>query len=109
MISFRPMDKTTALLTALGILALLAIAFFAVFRGKGKLRVKSPLGSLNAEGENPPPATMVPGGVKIRDAEAGGNLQAESRGPGGVDLEKVKAKGDITAFGSSTSQRSPKI
>jgi hypothetical protein len=102
------MDKTTALLIGLGILALLAIAFFAVFRGKGKLNVKSPLGSLKAEGENPPPPATVPGGVKIKDAEAGRNIRAQSQGAGGVDLEKVKAKGDITATSSSTDQPSPK-
>jgi hypothetical protein len=102
------MDKTTALLIGLGILALLAIAFFAVFRGKGKLSVKSPLGNLNAEGKNPPLPAMVPGGVKIKDAEAGRNIRAQSQGAGGVDLEKVKAKGDITATSSSTDQPSPK-
>lgn len=102
------MDKTTAVLIGLGILALLAIAFFAVFRGKGKLSVKSPLGSLKAEGENPPPPATVPGGVKIKDAEAGRNIRAQSQGAGGVDLEKVKAKGDITATSSSGDKSSPK-
>ena len=103
------MDKTAAILIALGILALLAIAFFAVFRGRGKLSLKSPLGSLKAEGENPPPPGAVPSGVKIKDGEAGGSIRAQSDGPGGVDLEKVKAnKGDIIATSSSAEKKSPK-
>ena len=93
-----PMNAPTIALIALGILALVAIAFFAVFRGKGNIQMKGPGGvSLKAEGENPPPPAAVPAGVKIKDAEAGRDLCAHSTGPGGVDLEKVKAKGDIDA------------
>ena len=95
------MDTGTVALIALGIVALVAIAFFAVFRGRGKVRLKGPGEmSLKAEGENPPPPAAVPAGVRIKDAEAGQNLRAQSTGAGGVDLEKVKAKGDIEATSS---------
>jgi len=86
------MDATTATLVGLVILALLVIAFFSVFRGKGKFSIKTKLGEARAEGENPPPPTAVPAGVKVHEAEAGGTLRAQSTSSGGVDLAKVKAK-----------------
>ena len=93
------MDPTT--IAVIAILALVAVAFFAVFRGKGKLQMKGPGGmSLKAEGENPAPPAAIPAGVRIKDAEAGQNVRAHSTGPGGVDLEKVKAKGDVEARSS---------
>ena len=98
---FDPMDGSTLAVISLGILALVALAFFAVFRGKGEVQLKVPGGvSVKAEGENPAPPASVPAGVRIKDAEAGRNLRAQSTGPGGVDLEKVKAKGDIDATSS---------
>ena len=90
------MDFTVAALIGLGILALLLIAFFAVFRGKGRFKVKTQFGEATAEGENPP-VTSVPAGVRIRDADAGKNVHAHSGTSGGVDIEKVKAAGEIQA------------
>jgi hypothetical protein len=46
--------------------------------------------------------------VKIKDGEAGGSIRAQSDGPGGVNLEKVKAKGDITAISSPSEKPRPK-
>lgn len=91
------MNVTEATLIGLGVLAVVIIVFFAVFRGKGKFKIKTKLGEASAEGENPPPPAHVAGGVKIKDAEAGGELSAHSSDTGGVDLEKVKAKRDISA------------
>ena len=91
------MDKRTASLIALGIVALLLIAFFAVFRGKGKFSLKTMFGTVKAEGENPLPPKNVPGGVKITGAEAGRDITARSSSEGGVELERVKAKGNIDA------------
>lgn len=91
------MDKLTASLIGAGILAVVVIAFFTIFRGKGKLWIKTRFGQVKAEGENPPPPNAVAGGVKIKGADAGRNLTAHSSDEGGVDLEKVKAKGDIKA------------
>jgi hypothetical protein len=103
------MDTKLVILVAFVILVLVAVAFFAVFRGKGKLRIKGPGGiALNAEGENPPPQAAVSAGVRIKGAEAGRDLHAESIGAGGVDLENVKAKGDIGATSSQGSSSSPK-
>ena len=87
------MDKTTAALIALGILALVFIAFFAVFRSKGKGKIKGPFGtSLEVEGANEPAAQP---GVRVKDAQAGGNIRAQDSAGHGVDAEKLKAKGDI--------------
>lgn len=91
------MDTTTAAIVGLCILALVVVAFFTVFRGKGKFKIKTKFGEATAEGENPPVPTAVPGGVRIKDADAGGNLRARSTGVGGLDLEKIKAKGEIDA------------
>ena len=91
------MDKMTASVIALGIVALLLIAFFAVFRGRGKFSLKTMFGTVKAEGENPTPPKNVPGGVKISGAEAGRDITALSKGEGGVELDKVKAKGNIDA------------
>jgi hypothetical protein len=94
-----PSDMTTnqTFLIALGILALLIVCFFLVFRGQGKFKIKTKLGEANAEGENPPPPAKVVAGVSLKGAEAGRNLTAESMSEGGVGLEAVKAGGDLKA------------
>jgi hypothetical protein len=90
-------DTTTATLIGLCILALIVIAFFTVFRGRGKVQIDTKFGKLKAEGENPPPATTIPAGVKVKDTTAGGSLIAHSSSEGGVDAEGAKAKGEIRA------------
>lgn len=90
-------DNMTAALIGLCILALIVIAFFAVFRGRGKVQIDTKFGKLKAEGKNPPPPTTIPAGVKVKDANAGGSLIAHSSSEGGVDAEGAKAKGDIHA------------
>jgi hypothetical protein len=92
------MDKTLAIVMVAGIFSVLVIFFFTRFLGKGKLKVKVPLGGeVSAEGSNTLPPSTTPAGVKIRDAEAGKDVRAQSSGVGGVDLEKVKAAGRIEA------------
>ena len=92
------MDASQLPLAALAILALVALAFFAVFRGRGKVQLKGPFGtSVKAEGENPAPPANIPSGVKIKNADAGKNLVAHSSASGGVDLEKIRAKGNLAA------------
>jgi hypothetical protein len=91
------MDTMTLLLIGLGILALVVIAFFAVFRGKGKVQLDTKFGKLKAEGENPPPPKAVPAGVNAEDVNTGGSLIAHSSSEGGVHAKGAKAKGDIRA------------
>jgi hypothetical protein len=99
------MDKTIATVIVMGILALVFVAFFVVFRGKGKGKIKGLFGTgIEVEGANDPrPAT----GVRIKDAQAGGNILADNKGAGGVDLEKVKAARDITARNSPNQVEPP--
>ena len=102
------MDKTLAIVIVAGIFSVLVIFFFTKFLGKGKFKVKVPFAEVSAEGSNPPPPATTPGGVKIKDAEAGKDLYAESFGSGGVELEKVKAKGAIEARHSPGDSRPKK-
>ncbi len=82
-------------LLALVIVVMFLYALFAFIRGKLKATVETPLAKISIEGENPPPPAKIPGGVKITDAESGARIIARSTGEGGVELEKVKAEGDI--------------
>lgn len=91
------MDTNTILLASFIILALLIVFFFIRFKGKGKFTIKTKLGEANAEGENESSPTAVPAGVSIKDGEAGRDVQAHSRGAGGVSLERVKAKQSLSA------------
>jgi hypothetical protein len=90
------MDKTTAIVIVLGILALVFIAFFAVFRKSGKGKIKGPFGTgLEVEGSNEQPQT------RIKEVEAGGNIHIGENGGREVDAYKLKAGGHVT-IGSLT-------
>ena len=91
------MDTTTQILLAFGIIALVALAFFAVFRGRGKLDLKGPGVRLKAEGENPPPPAAIPAGVNVEKAKAGRDLLAHSASEGGVSAQGAEAKGSLKA------------
>lgn len=95
------MDKTTAIVVGLAILALGFMAFFAVFRSRGKGKIKGPWGmGLDVEGSNEQPPTRVKG------VEAGGNVRVTETGGCGVDASKLKAKGDV-GISSSASGGTP--
>jgi hypothetical protein len=80
----------------LGILALVFIAFFAVFRKSGKGKIKGPFGTgLEVEGSNEPRQTC------IKEVEAGGNIHIGENGGRGLDAYKLKAGGHVT-IGSLT-------
>jgi hypothetical protein len=90
-------DKTTAILIALGTLALVFIIFFLVFRNKGKGKIKGPFGmGIEVEGSN----ESLPG-VKVTGMQAGGNIRATDSSGRGVSAEKLKAIGDIDISNSS--------
>src|SRR5690349_241782 len=103
------MDKSTYALIALGIIGLLTVDFFAVFRGKGKMKIKMPGGiSMEAHGENPPPhgASTVPSNhARISDARShAGGATAESHG-GSATIERVEAYGDLRASADSRTDK----
>jgi hypothetical protein len=104
-----PSDMTTnqTLLLALGSFAVLIVIFFRSFSGKGKFSIKSKLGEVRAEGENPLPPGKVATGVSIEGADAGGNLTAHSASEGGVGVKGAKVGGHIKAT-HEPGQPSPK-
>ena len=92
------MDAKSAMLIALGILAIVFIVFFLIFRSKGKGKIKGPWGmGIEVEGSNEPVSKP---GVKIKGAEAGGNVRATDATGRGVDIEDIKAEGDIDVSSS---------
>jgi hypothetical protein len=96
------MDKTTAIVVALGILALVFVGFFAVFRTRGKGKLKGPWGmGLDVEGSNEAQQT------RVKDVEAGGNVRVAETGGRGVDASKLKAGGDVDISSSSGGGTSP--
>jgi membrane-bound ClpP family serine protease len=87
------MDKTTAALIGLVILALVFIAFFAVFRNRGKGKIKGPFGmGIDVEGSN---ESQSKAGVTVEDAQADGSIRAKDGTGQGVAAKKIKAGGDI--------------
>src|SRR4051812_47720337 len=101
------MDTTTAALIGLGVLVLAIIAFFAVFRGKGRFSIDTKFGKVKAEGENPPPPSAIASGVRMHDIDADRDVVGHSSSlAGGVDIEKAKAtKGSVK--GTHTPGESP--
>lgn len=96
------MDKTTAIVVVLAILALVFVAFFAVFRTRGKGKIKGPWGmGLDVEGSNEPQQT------RVKDVKAGGSVRVTESGGRGVDASKLKASGDVEISSSSGGGTSP--
>jgi hypothetical protein len=89
------MDTTLATVMALCVLALAAIAFFAVFRRRGKATFKSVLGEAKFEGDNDGPPDRIASGVNASGAKAGRNLRAHSTAAGGVSAIGAEAGGDL--------------
>lgn len=90
------MDPTTAKIVAAIVLAVLLVVFIVRYGGRGKIRIRTLLGEASAEGEHQSPTHRL-SGVKVKDAAAGRDLMADSRATGGVELDKVTAKRDLTA------------
>ena len=92
------MDTTSVIIIA--IFALIAVAGFLVFRKRGKVEVKGPLGielKLDASNEQSAPSPAV----KIDGAKSkAGGLAAEDNTGRGVDVKNIEVKDDI--FVSST-------
>ena len=87
------MDTTSIIIMAT--LALIAVAGFLVFRKRGKVEVKGPLGiefKLDASNEQSAPSPAV----KIDGAKSkAGRLVAEDNTGRGVDVKNVDVKDDI--------------
>ena len=93
------MDKATATVVVLGILALVFVSFFAVFRKSGKGKIKGPFGTgLEVEGSNESPQT------RIKEVEAGGNIHINETDGRGIDAYKLKAGGHVTIGNLATTK-----
>lgn len=90
------MDNSTLALVALGMVILAGLAFFAVFRGRGKASFKAPLGvEASFEGSNEvPPATSRVGSATAEDVRAGGSVRVTA--PGDATARRIDAGGDVT-------------
>ena len=93
------MDKITAIVIVMGIVGLVFVAFFAVFRNKGKGKIKGPFGiGVQVEGSNYPPRTT---GVKVEDAKSRvGSLIAKDNTGRGAEVTKVEVHRDIRVTSS---------
>lgn len=88
------MDRYTAIVRVVGLVALVAVGFLLVFRGGGKIKINAPFKTgLKMEGTNPPDAR--PGRIGGEDLEAGGNVEAASKTGNDVERKRAKAVGDI--------------
>ncbi|TAK92733.1 MAG: hypothetical protein EPO07_19145 [Verrucomicrobia bacterium] len=98
----NPMDITTGNVVVTSILALVFVAFFAVFRSRGKGKIKGPWGTgIDVEGSNEPQPT------RVKEVEAGGNVRVTESSGRGVDASRLKAQGDVEISSSSSGGTSP--
>ena len=88
------MDTTAVIVLAL--LVILALGFFLIFRRRGKVNLKGPLGTaIELEGSNDP-AVPAPG-VKARDITAEtGSVSAKDKSGRGVDVARIMAHKNVT-------------
>jgi hypothetical protein len=100
------MDQQTASVLALGLIALVAIGFFAVFRQRGSAKVRGPFGTeLTVDGSNDPSPA-----VRVENAKsAAGGLVAEDRTGRGSHITGVEVYGEIRASSAQPeADRDPK-
>ena len=88
------MDKLTATVLILALLALVVIGFFAVFRRRGKASIHVGGTRLEVEGSNEPGAPAP--GVHGKKLKAGGHIKGTDDTGRGVKVVQAEATGDIT-------------
>jgi len=89
------MDPQTAGLVALGILALVALAYLAVFRKKGKMRIDGPGGTgLSFEGSNEPDR-LPAGRTEAERIRAKGSVDVSGGTGGDLLARDIEAGGDV--------------
>lgn len=90
------MDYYTASVIAAIVLAIVLLVFFVRYGRKVRFSIKTMLGEASAEGGEKRSESDT-SGINIANTEVGRNLRATSKAEGGVKINKVKAKGDLTA------------
>jgi hypothetical protein len=95
------MDTTTAMVLIVLAFVLIVVTAFLVFRQKGRVEIKGPLGAelkLDASNE----ASPLPPAVKVEDAKAKkGGLIAEDKTGRGAQVSHVETLDDILVSSSS--------
>jgi len=100
------MNTSTAAIVVVAIFAAIVVAAFLVFRQRGKVEIKGPLGTglkLDASNEQKPPAP----GVEIEGAKSrGGGLVAEDGTGRGAKVKDVEVQDDILVSSTPPKQDS---
>ena len=92
------MDATTGTIIIIALFAVIVVAAFLVFRQRGKVSIKGPLGTgLELDASNQPPATPPAVQVKNVKAKKGGLLAEDGTGRG-VLVDGAEVQDDILAI-----------
>ena len=89
------MDTLTLLISVIAIFAIIIIVAFLVFRQRGKVEIKGPLGTqlnLNASNDLPP---LSPGVKADGVVSQSGNIEIVDETGRGVDTRDIRAKKDV--------------
>jgi hypothetical protein len=90
------MDTNTTLILVIALLALVAVAAFLVFRQRGNVEIKGPLGTgLKVDGSN---QAAPPQGAVVKDARAGRNIRAQTDEGQARVSRAIAESGDIEAL-----------
>jgi hypothetical protein len=87
------LDELTATVLIIGLLALVGVGFFWIFRRRGKVSISALSTRLEVEGSNEPGAPAP--GIHGEELKAGGNIKAIDKTGRGVKVVKAEAQGDI--------------
>jgi hypothetical protein len=103
------MGPTDGTVIVIALFALIIVAAFLVFRLRGKVKIKGPLGTgleLDATNEMKPPTPAV----RVEGAESrSGGLLANDRTGRGAEVKDVKVEADIRVSSSLPKERRFKI
>lgn len=101
------MEPQTAGLVALGLLALVAVAYLAVFRTRAKMTIKGPGDTgLSIDASNEAERAAA-GQVTIERARAKGSIEATNRTGGDARIADVEADQDIRAMSEPSPKAGP--
>ena len=92
------MDTNTLLLWIIGIFAVVVIIALLFYRSRAKAEIKGPFGTgVTIDASNDPPPAPTPPGVSMTDVKAGKDATATNKTGGGVTMQTIDAKGNVTA------------
>jgi hypothetical protein len=104
----------TTLVYVIVALIFAGVVVYAITRyGQTKSEVTTPLGSFKIEGSNPKDETArvvspPTGGVRVKDADVGGDATLRDRTGKGADVERIKTHGDLDVTSENLQDPGPK-